>query len=334
MPVSADQVSLVADFSLFLLAAAASLGASGILVVRLERIAKRYGLTETALGLLAALAADAPEISSSVAALVHHDQGISVGIVLGSNLFNLAALLGLAAVVASPLLLGRPLTVLEGAPATALAVFGACMVAGWISPVLALVAVLAVVVPYASVVIIGPHRLRRRFSFGRTIEVALEAEAADVDQLVHVASATGADLWAALLAVVGVVAASTVMEGSAVRLGTHFHLSALVVGGLVLAAVTSIPNVVAALYLSRRRRAAALVSEASNSNSLNVLFGLAIPAVVLRSHAPSSVMIGLFYVGLTVFAYAGIWFARGMRRSVGFSLLVGYAVFVVLAVVR
>jgi cation:H+ antiporter len=334
MAISADQVSLALDFPLFVLGAGVSLGASGILVVRLERIAKRYGLTETALGLLAALAADAPEISSSVAALIHHDQGISVGIVVGSNLFNLAMLLGLAAVLASPLALGRPLTLVEGVPATALAVISACMVARWISPVLALVAVLVVVVPYVALVVLGPSGLSPRLSFGRTIASALEAETSDVDLIVHVAPASGLDLGAALLAVVGVVAASAVMEGAAVRLGAHFHLSALVVGGLVLAAVTSIPNVVAALYLSRRRRAAALVSEASNSNTLNVLFGLAIPAVILGSHAAGSLMIGFFYVGLTAFAYVGIWLARGMRRSIGFGLLAGYAAFVVLAVAR
>jgi cation:H+ antiporter len=329
-------MTVAVDFPVFLLAATASLGASGILVVRLERIAKRYRLSETALGLLAALAADAPEISSSVVALIHHDQGVGVGIVVGSNLFNLATLLGLAAVLASPLALGRALTVVEGVPAIALAVISACMLARWISPVFALAAVLVVVTPYVALAIVGPRGPGRHVLLGGTIAAALEAEAADVDEIVHVAPATGLDLGAALLAVVGVVVASAVMEGSAVRLGVHFRLSALVVGGLVLAAVTSIPNVVAALYLSRRRRAAALVSEASNSNTLNVLFGLAIPAVVFGdgSHVSGSLLIGFFYVGLTVFAYVAIWLSRGMRRPVGFGLLAGYACFVVLAVSR
>jgi cation:H+ antiporter len=329
-------MSIAVDFPVFVLAAAASLGASGILVVRLERIAKRYGLTETALGLLAALAADAPEISSSVTALIHHDQGVGVGIVVGSNLFNLATLLGLAAVLASPLVLGRALTLVEGIPAGALAVISACLLARWISAVFAFVAVLVVVTPYIAVVVLGPNGPGRHIPLGRTIAAALEAEAADVDEIVHVAPASGLDLIAALVAVAGVVVASAVMEGAAVRLGVHFRLSELVVGGLVLAAVTSIPNVVAALYLSRRRRAAALVSEASNSNTLNVLFGLAIPAVIFGEgrHASGSFLIGFFYVGLTVFAYVAIWLFGGMRRSVGFGLLAGYACFVVLAVAR
>ena len=323
-------------FVVFAVAAGVSLAASGVLVVRLERVATRLHLTETALGLLAALAADAPEISSSVAALIHHDQGIGVGIVVGSNLFNLAMLLGLAAVLASPLSLGRPLIVIEGIPAVALAMLTACILAGWISPVLALPFVLVIVGPYVALAVVGPARVGRRLSVGRMVVSALEAEAADVDEIVHAAPATPSDVAMAFGAVIVVVAASTAMESSAVQLGTHYRLSSLVVGGLVLAAVTSIPNVVAALYLSRRRRAAALVSEASNSNTLNVLFGLAIPAVIIGAGHESSrsLLIGAFYVGLTVFAYAAIWIFRGMRRSVGLALLLGYGCFVVIAAFR
>jgi hypothetical protein len=69
---------------------------------------------------------------------------------------------------------------------------------------------------------------------------------------------------------------------------------------------------------------------------LNVLFGLAIPAVIIGAGHESSrsLLIGAFYVGLTVFAYAAIWIFRGMRRSVGLALLLGYGCFVVIAAFR
>jgi len=54
----------------FLLATAVALAASHLLIVRLERIGARLTLTEAALGLLAALAADTPEIATAVTALV------------------------------------------------------------------------------------------------------------------------------------------------------------------------------------------------------------------------------------------------------------------------
>jgi Ca2+/Na+ antiporter len=75
----------------FILAAAVSIGASWVLVARLERVGARLGLSEALLGMLAALAADAPEITAAVTALIRHDPHVGAGVVVGSNVFNLAA---------------------------------------------------------------------------------------------------------------------------------------------------------------------------------------------------------------------------------------------------
>src|SRR6202050_61545 len=101
----------------FVLAAAVSIGASWVLVSRLERVGARLGLSEALLGMLAALAADAPEITAAVTALVRHDQRIGAGVVIGSNVFNLAALLGLSALVAGQIALHRRVIELAGAVA-------------------------------------------------------------------------------------------------------------------------------------------------------------------------------------------------------------------------
>jgi len=49
----------------FLIGSVVSLLTSWLLVTRLERIGERFGFTEGLLGVLAALAADAPEITGS-----------------------------------------------------------------------------------------------------------------------------------------------------------------------------------------------------------------------------------------------------------------------------
>ena len=67
---------------LFLLAACLSLATSWLLVSRLERVGERLGLSEALLGMVAALAADAPEITSAVTALLTHQQ--RVGVAAGS----------------------------------------------------------------------------------------------------------------------------------------------------------------------------------------------------------------------------------------------------------
>ena len=73
----------------FVLAAAISVATSWVLVVRLERVGARLGLSEALLGMLAALAADAPEITAAVTALVRHDERVGAGVVIGSNVLIL-----------------------------------------------------------------------------------------------------------------------------------------------------------------------------------------------------------------------------------------------------
>src|SRR4051794_41933686 len=70
---------------LFFASLAVTLAAAAFFARRLDRIGLRLGLPETLLGLLTALAADAPEVSSAIAALVKGEHSVGVGAVIGSN---------------------------------------------------------------------------------------------------------------------------------------------------------------------------------------------------------------------------------------------------------
>ena len=124
----------VAAGIVFLLSAAVSLAASWLLVSRLEALAGRAGLSEGMLGLVAALAADAPEITAAVSALAHHQTHVGAGITLGSNVFNLAALLGLGAAVAGRIALHRKVIVFSGVVALWVAAVAVLVVTGLLAP--------------------------------------------------------------------------------------------------------------------------------------------------------------------------------------------------------
>jgi cation:H+ antiporter len=63
-----------------------------VLSRRIEQLGKWPRLSESLLGVVAALGANAPEISSAITALRQGQHDLGLGIVLGSNIFNLAAL--------------------------------------------------------------------------------------------------------------------------------------------------------------------------------------------------------------------------------------------------
>ena len=142
--------------ALFVAAATCSLGASAVLVARLERLGARLGLSEALLGLAAALAADTPEVTSAVTALANGQHDIGTGVVLGSNVFNLAALIGLGAVAAGGINLHRRVVTFEGTMALWVAALSIAAVISLITAGAALALALAVLAPYVYVSAVHP----------------------------------------------------------------------------------------------------------------------------------------------------------------------------------
>ena len=120
------------------------------------------------------------------------------------------------------------------------------------------------------------------------------------------------------------------MERAATTLGVRLSIPPIVIGGIVLAAVTSLPNAVAAIYLAAKGRGAAMLSTALNSNSLNVVVGLLVPAVVLGIAAPTgaTTLIATWYVGLTLVCVTLAFVAKGLRRPAGWLIVALYGAFV------
>ena len=230
-----------------------SLGASWVLVSRIEGMGDRLGVTEAMLGLIAALAADAPEITSAVTALFGHQHDVGVGVIVGSNVFNLAALIGLGAVVAGGVALHRRVVLLTGA--VSLWIAGCCLLAvvGVLPTGLALLLVVMVLVPY---VVLAASRGERQDQYTATgvrrwLSLALTEEELELHPALEPRSRRS-DTVVLVCSVFVVVGASVVMERSATHLGTAHAVPPIIVGGVILAAVTSLPNAVAAVYLARR----------------------------------------------------------------------------------
>ena len=145
----------------FLAGAMISLATSWLLVSRLERVGERLGLSEALLGLVAALAADAPEITAAITAMAGRQPRLGAGVVIGSNVFNLAALLGLGAVVAGRIGLHRRVVVLGGTVAMCVAAACLAVVTGLVPVTAGLVVAVAAMALYAAVLGMSGQRLAR-----------------------------------------------------------------------------------------------------------------------------------------------------------------------------
>jgi cation:H+ antiporter len=300
----------------FVVSLIATLYAAAVFAERLDRVGARLGLPEALLGLLTAAGADAPELASAIAALATGAKGVGFGVVVGSNVFNLGAMLGLSALAAGAVTLRRDALALEGGVALAataiVALLGFGVLPAWATVVL----IAAVLVPYVIVVARGG---RRSPALGEP----------------HRRSPThGRALWEPLLvippAVAAIVLGSIGMVHAAIRLGDAAGLPQVLVGTLLLAVLTSIPNAYTGVRLGRAGRGSALVAETMNSNTINLVGGIAVPALFV---AVGSNLSGLertdvvWLLVATAVTVALLARRRGLDSAGGAVLVVGWIAF-------
>jgi Ca2+/Na+ antiporter len=244
----------------------------------------------------------------------------------------LAALLGLGAVVAGRIALHRRVIALEGVVALGIAALCVVVVLGAISPAVGLAAVVAILAPYALVLAVRPDRLYRLGlpnDWANWLARAVHEEELELEGALDPRPALARDVAVASVSVLVVVGASIAMEQAASKLGTRHSIPQTVVGGLLLAGITSLPNAVAAVYLAARGRGAATLSTAMNSNALNVAAGLLLPAsfVGLGALSGAATFVAVYYLALTVFVLGCAYMASGLRRMHGVLIVGAYLVF-------
>jgi cation:H+ antiporter len=304
-----------------------TVSSSVVLARELDRIGERLGFSEALLGIVTALGADAPEIASAVAALVAGHEDTGVGVVVGSNVFNIAGLLGLSAVIAGPVRIHPHGLALTGGVAIAVALIGALVAVGVLPGAAGLVLALLALAPYVTV---SALHARARARLPGFLREAVGEEQQDARRDEYARPATGVDALAVVPALAAVVGGAYGMVAAAQSLADRWDVSDVVLGALVLAALTSIPNLIAAVRLARHGRGAACVSESLNSNNANILVGLCVPAVILGLGSASGIEIfaACWMVALTVVAVA-LGFGKGLTRREGAAIIALYAVFAV-----
>jgi cation:H+ antiporter len=317
---------------LFLASLAVTLVAARVFARRLDRLGVRFGFPEALIGLLTALAADGPEISSALFALLKGEHDVGVGVLVGSNGFNLAAMIGLSALITGRVRLARETLLFEGAVGLIMTLLAAAMLLGWLSPAGATVLGALLVAPYLAVVIAGPNFRGRRLSrLSRALhEHAANEQAANERPPDPSTSPTHHLLALIVLDVIVIVAGSAGMVQAALSLAGHWHISGAVLGVLILGPLTSIPNALTAIRLGVAGRGAALVGETFNSNTINLGFGVIVPSLFVTLTAVTTVgkLQLAWLVVATLATLAALARPGGMRRVDAVVLVGLYFAFV------
>jgi cation:H+ antiporter len=247
--------------------------------------------------------------------------------VVGSNVFNIAGLLGVSALIAGPVRIHAHGLALTGGVAIAVAVIGGLVAVDVLPGAVGLVLALLALAPYVTISALHGGARARLPGF---LQAAVAEEQQDARRDEFASPATAVDALAVVPALAAVVGGAYGMVAAAQSLADRWSVSDVVVGALVLAALTSIPNLIAAVRLARHGRGAACVSESLNSNNANILVGLCIPALFLSLGSVSGVELfaACWMIGMTIVVVA-LGFGGGLTRREGAVIVALYIAFAV-----
>jgi cation:H+ antiporter len=325
--------------AIFVVALGVTLAGAARYTILLERLTEHEHLSLELLGFGSALGANIPNYVASLAAFVGGHGLVGVGIIVGSNIYNIAVILSLAALATR----GRGILLSDQ-------VAGEVRYLAWL--VAAMGGLMFLLVLTISIAPVPAQQILRvmlsltilllftlvvrdalRPSSGAGAGEALQ-DTAGVKAQIPLHLAVGAIILRALLALgvtlVGVVIMVQAGQASAADLG----LSPVILSLVVLAVATSLPNTVVAYQLARTEGGGTSLEEILSSNAINLALGGALPLLIWTLRAPGGLLTWLdmpllALLGLTIIAFVC---TRRIPRWSGIALFAVYAVWIVLHV--
>lgn len=301
-------------------------GASGL--------ARIVGISPLVVGLtVVSMGTSAPEVAVSIRASAAGQGGVALGNVVGSNVFNILVIVGMAAVVA-PLLVQRQLVRID-VPVMVVASAGALLLGldGRIGPMEGSILLLAALGYTGTLVVLG-LRSRERGE-GRSPpspEPGPEGTTPGAPAAPPIpAWITGLGLVA--VGLVGLVAGANLFVESAVTVAQSLGVSELVIGLTLVAAGTSLPELATSVVAAARGQRDIAVGNAVGSNIYNILLVLGCASVVAPGGLPvppGALAFDLPVMGAVALACLPIFFTDlTITRGEGLIFLLYYLAYLV-----
>ena len=276
---------------------------AGVFIEGSAAVARHYGMSPLLIGMLVVgFGTSAPELLVSAIAALDNNPGIALGNVYGSNISNIALILGLTAVIGpiavQSTVVRRELPVLIAVTAVAAAQL-------WDGEVSRLDALLLLAIFGGLVVLsLWQDRHNGRDPLGMEFSKQLAAHPLGLPRAVLY-------LVAGLLLL---VASSRLLVWSAVTIASGFGVSDLIIGLTIVAVGTSLPELASSVVAAAKGEHDIALGNIIGSNLFNTLMVVGVAGVIRPLQAPPELLIRdvALVGGLTVLLY---WMSFGLRKT-------------------
>ncbi len=254
------------EYIIFIVAMAALIYGADFVIEEAEKIALHYNISSFVIGAtVVALGTSLPEMAASIVASLHHKSDLAVSNVIGSNIFNIALVLGIVFIIAKKLTPKRDMFADDSAWALfPIMVFLVVGYDGTISRFEGLVYVL----------MMGAYLMFLSNNASFVLEEEVDSELA---QEPFDWKRTGLMLAIGFVLVIG---GANFAVDSASAIARSFGVSEWIIGLLLVAMGTSLPELVVSIQAAKRKNGDMIIGNIIGSNVANFTMVIGLAAIV------------------------------------------------------
>ncbi|PIN98247.1 MAG: sodium:proton exchanger [Candidatus Diapherotrites archaeon CG10_big_fil_rev_8_21_14_0_10_31_34] len=305
---------------------------SDLFVSSASRLAKILGIPELIIGLtIVAIGTSLPEFASSVAASYYHNSGLAVGNIIGSNIANIALILGVSGIIHT-LKIDKSLFERE------------CYILIGVTILFYILALDSVISFFDSLILIFLFiaymlfMFKFKLQFQELFKVKMYIEhISNLRHFLHLFKENFKKIlivesFVLVISLIGLIFGANFVVEYAVKIAEYFSFSQTFIGVTLIALGTSLPELMVALVSLQKGFHNMLIGNIVGSNIFNILFvgGFAAFVNPLDVSEFTLYILGPFMVVVSAVFMLFAWSDLQIKKSEGIVLLLIYLLFLVM----
>lgn len=308
-------IMLVAFIAILIISLLILIKSANLFVDNLVEIGESLGVSHIILGVTAsAIGTSLPEFGSAMTAILTGSSDIGVGVVIGSNIWNIAGILGISAFVAGVIKTSRQEMTRDGLMTllTALILMAFMLLVDELTAVVGIVLV-AVYAVYMWILIRSERRNNRD------------------NEKIEKRKISRKTILLVIVGLVGLVIGARILVYSGVEIAKIANVPEMLIGLFALGIGTSMPELVVTLNSAMKKLHSLSFGTVLGSNVFNIMIGLGVPALFMN--IPIERLSVSFDAPAMIFVTALLLLLSGRKMKLtrygGLALMIMYVIYIV-----
>ncbi|GAB4307951.1 MAG: calcium/sodium antiporter [Methanobacteriaceae archaeon] len=305
---------------LFIISLLILIKAADVFVENLVEMGRSLGISQVILGItVAAAGTSLPEFGSAIISVLTGNPDLGVGVVIGSNIWNIAGIIGIAASISCVISTNRDEIKRDGIMVLLTSIILLfCMILGDINAITGII-LISIYAFYLYILI------KKQQKYFKDHEKTKTADAKSLNYKI---------ILLTIISFLALIISARILVFSAVEIASLAQIPEIIVGLFGLAIGTSMAELVVTVASARKNMCSLAVGTVLGSNIFNILIGIGVPALFVKIPVePLSILIDApVLIIITIILLLFMRSKMELSRLEGLTLILIYVVYAFLRI--